>query len=193
MKKQLYLNAFRLMGPMTASQLSRFMTGIGFEPSDMGILLAELVEEKQLKQSVSLQGIVYSLTEKDIGKPQSVDLSGNSAGTSARIPLPEEAMMAEKAGEFRTLFAREKDYLAQYTEQANAVVPVFLSIRDGDKILLKISIIVETTEEAKKICAGWMLNSHKTYEAVWDSIAGEMPVPAFYTKLLEKTKNDVNS
>jgi hypothetical protein len=191
MKKQFYLKSFSLMGPMTAAQLSRFMTGLHVDSSDKAVLLADLVEEKKLKQSVSLQGIVYSLTEKGLMTLQDAKPPEYSDGSSAGDSFPGEAILKKTADEFRSLFAREKDYLAHYTEQANAVVPVFLSIRDGDKILMSISIIVETTEEAKKICAGWMSNSHKTYESLWNSIAGNAPVPAFYTKLLEKRKNDV--
>jgi hypothetical protein len=187
-KKQLYLKAFFLMGPMTAVQLSRFMAGIRFDSSDRAVLLAELTDEKKLKQSVSLQGIVYSLTEDGLLFLQE---SERSAGISTRDSFPEDAMMAEKAHEFRSLFAREEDYPAHYTEQANAVVPVFLSIRDGDKILLKISVIVETTEEAKKICADWMSNSYKTYETLWGCLAGEASLPAYYTNFLEKNKNHV--
>jgi hypothetical protein len=180
MQKESYLAAFRLMGPMTAVQLSRFMNIPEAKLPDMSASLAGMVEEKLLKQSVASLGIVYSLTEK--GDTQS--RSANAA---------EEESLAGKVPEFQALFAKEKDYLAQYTEQANAVVPVFLSIRDGDKILLKISIIVETVEEAKKISANWIANSSKTYEAVWESIAGKMPAPAFYTKFVEKRSTNAAS
>jgi hypothetical protein len=191
MKKRLYLKAFFLMGPMTVAQLSRFMTGIGVDSSDKAILLAELLDEKKLKQSVSLQGIVYSLTEQGLLMLQDTGLPEYVTEGPVQDSFPEEAMMAEKAKEFRSLFDREEDYPAHYTEQANAIVPVFLSIRDGDKIILKISIIVETTEEAKKICAAWMLNSDKTYKTIWNSIAGEAPVPEYYINFLEKRKDDV--
>jgi hypothetical protein len=177
MQKSLYLSAFRLLGTMTAVQLSRFIIGSGEEPTDMVATLADMVEAKQLKQSVSLQGIVYSLTEK--GKEEAQALPA----------LPEETGLAAKAGEFRALFDREKDYLAQYTQSATAIVPVFLSIRDGANILMQISVIVENLDQAKKICSQWMERSHGAYEAVWGAIAGDEPVPVFYTKLLEKEKN----
>jgi hypothetical protein len=176
---------------MTAVQLSRFMTGIGVDSSDRAVLLAELLDEKKLKQSVSLRGIVYSLTEQGLLTLQDAGLPGHFAGMSKWDSFPEETIMVEKANEFRSLFAKEEDYPAHYTEQANAVVPVFLSIRDGDKIILKISIIVETTEEAKKICAAWMSNSHKAYETLWNSIAGETPIPEYYINHLEKRKDNV--
>ena len=173
MHENLCLCAFELMGPMTAAQLGRYLQGAGIASFDRAETLAGLVEKKLLSQTVSLQGILYVLTEAGAGRLQ-------GAAVAQREP------MAAHAAEFRRLFDREKDYMAQYTEQANAVVPVFLSIRDGDKVLLKISVIVDNVARAKEITSQWMENAHGAYNAIWEAVGGGAPVPSFYTKLVEK-------
>ena len=72
-----------------------------------------------------------------------------------------------------------KDFIAQYTEQATGVVPVFLSIRKNDKILFKIHVIVPDVETADKIQRHWTENAQAAYESTWKSIAGDLPMPVF--------------
>ena len=81
--------------------------------------------------------------------------------------------------EYRELFEKEKDFIAQYTEQATGVVPVFLSIRKNDKILFKIHVIVPDVETADKIQRHWTENAQAAYESTWKSIAGDLPMPVF--------------
>jgi hypothetical protein len=167
------LCAFELMGPMTAAQLGRFLEDAKVSAFDRAETLAALVEKKLLNQTVSLQGILYVLTQTG------AELLKGSI-------VKERKAMAGLVPEYKRLFDREKDYMAQYTERANCNVPVFLSIRDGDKIVLNISVIVDSVALAKEITSKWLENAHGAYNAVWDAVGCGAPVPSFYTKLKEK-------
>lgn len=162
------------MGALTTQQLSRFLFDAPLiEAFDLGALLAKLKEEGLLKQAVSLQGVVYDLTPE-----------GKEALEACRdqIPAGKNEDIEKKCGEYKELFQLEQNYLAQYTEQANAIIPVFLSIREKEKILFKISVIVPDVPTAKKITKNWMKNAHTAYKAVWESIAEGEPMPDFKSK-----------
>lgn len=157
------------MDKLTAAQLRRILTDCGVpEDYDLKAALAELVEDKLLRQSVALSGIVYLLTDE--GKQALVELN---------MPTPQQQEIAGKAESFREVFAKEQDYLAQYTEQANAIIPLFLSIREKEKVLFKISIIVNDMDTAIKVKENWMKNADKAYEAVWACIGEGEPMPKF--------------
>ncbi len=170
--QELYtLEALDKMGALTVSQLFRFLfdTNIA-EQFDLKPVLANLTEEGMLKQSVTLNGIVYNLTG---------DAREMLSQCASQIPADRRSLIAEKSEEYKALFLLEKDYLAQYTEQSNAIVPVFLSLRKGDRILMKVSVIVKDVPTAKKITKNWMKNAHTTYKAVWESISDGEPMPDF--------------
>ncbi len=155
---------------LTTAQLRRVLLDIGVTDSlNLPEVLAKLVEEGKLRQSVSLSGIVYALTP-----------SGEDELAHLVIPGEKRAEIAEKAATFQAVFAQEQNYLAQYTEQANAIIPVFLSIRKDEKVLFKISIIVNNVETAVKIKENWMKNAHTAYEAIWESIDEGEPMPDFH-------------
>ena len=166
---------------ITPSQLTRFLfeSGIfekgfsekGFSKGfDLQECLANLKEAGHFKQSVSSNGITYELTKE-----------GRDALGANLSLVPENKIreLDEKSIEFSRIFAIEEDYPAQYTESANAIVPVFLSIREGAKILMKVSIIVQDTETAKEITRNWSKNARDTYRAIWDCIGQGKPFPEF--------------
>lgn len=171
-QKKLYvLYALSKMGSLTPLQLSRFLFDTDIvEQFDLQLSLTELKEAGLLKQAVSLGGIVYGLTE---------DGEKVLNSNAAQIPADKKNKIEEESTKYRKLFLQEKDYLAQYTEQANAIVPVFLSLRDGDRILMKVSVIVPDIPTAKRFTKNWMKNAHKTYEAVWESISDGEHMPNF--------------
>ena len=156
-EKELYiLCALEQMDQLSIGQLSRFLSESNLVmETDLKQPLAHLKDKGFVCQAVNLQGIVYEIT--DAGR---VYLSNDTASEQAK------AIIETKSAEFLRIFEREKNYLAQYTEQSSGIVPVFLSIRDEHKIVLKISIIVNSVSVAKKICAGWMNNSGRTYDAI---------------------------
>ena len=156
---------------LSIGQLSHFLfdTGLIIE-TDLKPPLALLKDKEMVCQVVNLQGIVYEIT--DAGRTY---INNNTALTHIKTDI--EA----KSVEFQRIFEREKNYLAQYTEQSSGIVPVFLSIRDGNKIVLKISIIVNDVDTAKKICSGWIKNSGQTYDVIWQAIAGGEPDPGLWT------------
>jgi hypothetical protein len=161
------------LGMPTPAQFSRFLFDSGiFERFDIKACLARLMDAGYVKQNIASEGIVYEITES--GKD---DLKNSSVALS--VPPEKSRELDEKSAEFIKLFAIEQDYPAQYTESANKIVPVFLSIREGQKVLFKISIIVEDVETAKEIAANWTKNADGAYKAVWDCIGGGKPFPSF--------------
>lgn len=150
----------RRIGVMTPEQLERalFESGLS-EPFDLGAELAAMVREGELAQSVSADGLVYKLTESS---------PADGAGTGA---------FDERMDELKGRFEAERDYIAQYTESSTGVVPVFLSIRRGAAILMKVNLIVPDVTTARVVTRNWMKNAHRTHEAVWESIGEGMPFP----------------
>ncbi|MBB3129141.1 hypothetical protein FHS19_003816 [Paenibacillus rhizosphaerae] len=172
------LCALAQMGQLSVGELSRFLfeTGLVAE-TDLKLPLTSLKEQGLVYQTVNLRGIVYEIT--DAGRTLV-----NGDATLARINVD----VAAKSAEYKRVFEQEKDYIAQYTESSTGVVPVFLSIRDGSRIILKINIIVRDIDTAKKICSGWMGNSARAFDAVWQAIAGDAPDPGFWTSRPEEGK-----
>jgi hypothetical protein len=165
------LLALERMGGLTPVQLARFLFDPGtIEQFDLIGTLTGLKDAGLLEQQVTQSGIAYSLTNKG---------GRTLAPHTAALPAAELRELQRRSAEYSRMFEREKDYIAQYTEQANAIVPIFLSIRDGGKILLKVSVIVNDIDTAKRITGNWMRNAHKTYDAVWESIAEGLPRPEF--------------
>jgi hypothetical protein len=165
------LIALKEMGALTPARLARFLFDPGMiEEFDLIAALSQLKDDGLLEQHVSRDGIVYGLTGQG---------DQELAPRLSAIPVEQLRKIEERSAEYSRVFKKEENYLAQYTEQANAIVPVFLSIRDGGKILLKVSIIVNDIDTAKHITRNWMQNAHKAYDAVWESIADGMPQPVF--------------
>ncbi len=158
------------IGAPTPAQMNRclFESGL-FEPFDLGTELAALVEEGLLKQTVSANGLVYKLS----GASDTVFAGGGGPGAE-RLTEIDRCLDGLKAQ-----FEAEKDYIAQYTESSTGVVPVFLSIRQGARILLKINLIVPDVETARVVTRNWMKNAHGAHESVWESIGEGLPFPAF--------------
>lgn len=165
------LMAVNKLGALTPAQLIRYLFDSDVcEKFDLKGMLAQLKEKGYLKQAVSNNGITYALTETGESR-LACCIETIDAGKRKEV---------EKIGaELGQLFAIEEDFPVQYTEQANGIVPVFLSIREGQKILLKVSIIVPDVDTAKTVKENWMKNAHKTYEAVWNCIGEGLPFPAF--------------
>jgi hypothetical protein len=155
---------------LATAQLKRVLADIGAaDDIELPALLARLVEEGKLRQSVSLSGVVYALTP-----------SGEVELAHSALSAEKNSEIAQTAVTFKDIFTQEQNYLAQYTEQANAIIPVFLSIRKDEKVLFKISIIVNNVETAVKVKENWMKNANKAYEAVWEAIGEGEPMPDFH-------------
>jgi DNA-binding PadR family transcriptional regulator len=155
------LLAVKNMGPLTPSQLSRFLFDSGLVPAfDLLPALSPLKEEGLLKQGMSLTGITYFLTPE-----------GEEALAAQAVPVETLNRFTEISIEYCAVFAKEKEYIAQYTEQANGIFPLFLSIRKKEKILMQVNILVQDEATAKAVTRNWMENAHKTYDAVWESIS----------------------
>lgn len=73
--------------------------------------------------------------------------SGRRAAELEELLTPgEREGMDEAAEELRRSFQLEKDYLARYSEQATGIIPLFLSLREKEKILFKVNVIVPDVE-----------------------------------------------
>lgn len=171
MKEQdrLILSAIDAMEALNPAQLRRLLFESGLTRAfDLTWPLATLREEGYLSQTVGESGIMYILTDQ-----------GRAALEAEPLPDTVRSDLHAKAEEYRVLFAKEKNYLAQYSEQANGIIPVFLSIRQNDKVLFKISVIVKDVETAERIKRDWMANAHRTFEQTWHCIAPGMPLPVF--------------
>ncbi|WP_090645328.1 DUF4364 family protein [Paenibacillus sp. UNC496MF] len=172
------LCALAQMDQLSVGELSRFLfeTGLVAE-SDLKLPLTSLKEQGLVCQAINLRGIVYQITE-----------AGRTLVNGDAALEPITADVAAKSAEYKRVFEQEKDYIAQYTESSTGVVPVFLSIREGARIVLKINIIVRDIDTAKKICSGWMSNSGRAFDAVWQAIAEGEPDPGFWTNRPEEGK-----
>lgn len=167
--ERLVLNCVLEMGAVNAGQLRRLLFETDLSPAfDLAWTLANLREAGDLAQTVGESGIQYVITPK-----------GEAALRAAPPAQAEQEAVAEKAREYKQLFALEQNYLAQYSEQANGIIPVFLSIRQDEKVLFKISVIVNDVKTAEKIKRHWMENAHRAYERTWECIAEGEPLPVF--------------
>ncbi len=168
-RERLVLGAALAMGALNAAQLRRFLFETDLSPEfDLAWTLAELREAGLLTQTVGESGIQYVLSPL-----------GAEALRAEPLSRQLEQSIAQKAEEYRRLFAQEQNYLAQYSEQANGIIPVFLSIRQNEKVLFKISVIVHDVATAEKIKRHWMENAHRAYEETWRCIAQGEPLPVF--------------
>ena len=172
------LCALAQMEQLSVDELSRFLFETGLVArTDLKLPLTSLKEQGLVAQAVTLRGVVYEIT--DAGRTLA-----SSDAELARI----KADVAAQSTEYQRIFEQEKDYIAQYTESSTGVVPVYLSIRDGARIVLKINVIVRDIDTAKKICSGWMSNSGRAFDAVWQAIAENEPDPGFWTSRPEEGK-----
>ncbi len=167
--QEIILNTIDRMAKMNTWQLRRLIFESGLaEEFDMRQSLSDLRENEFLLQTVEETGIHYILADK--GREY---IKENPVGKDL------DERIGAAVSEYRELFEKEKDFIAQYTEQATGVVPVFLSIRKNDKILFKIHVIVPDVETADKIQRHWTENAQAAYESTWKSIAGDLPMPVF--------------
>jgi len=177
--QELYvLCALAQIDQLSVGELSRFLfeTKLVAE-TDLKLPLTALKERGLVSQAVNLRGLVYEIT--DAGRSL-VSSEGEIAGIKEEV--------ATKSVEYKRVFEQEKDYIAQYTESSTGVVPVYLSIRDGSRIIMKINIIVRDIDTAKNICSNWMSNSGRAFDAVWQAIAGDAPEPGFWSNRPEEGK-----
>jgi hypothetical protein len=170
--KKYILRSVKELGELTPSQFSRLLFDSKLiESFDLLKSLSELKEDQCLEQKMTLAGIVYTLTQK--GK----ELSGQNA-----LSDDNEQRFQVKANEYKKIFNREKDYIALYSEQSTALSPVFLSIRNDDKILIHLMLMVDGIDSAKEITKNWLQNADKTYDAVWEIVAGGQSKPKLIYK-----------
>ncbi len=170
-RKAYVVYALRKLGPLTPAQIGRYLfeNGICGE-FDLRQVLTCLKEEDVAKQAVSIQGITYELTDE----------CGRRAAELEELLTPGEREGMDEAGEeLRRCFRMEKDYLARYSEQATGIIPLFLSLREKEKILFKVNVIVPDVRTAEKIAKKWPENAQKTYRAIWDCIGEGEPFPDF--------------
>lgn len=157
--EQYLLLAMQRLGPLYPSQLRRLLQeGLHLWDLDLMRHLTTLKDAGLTEQVYDLQGLRYRLT---------------AAGAQAVRPLPqsEAETFEEQVGQYAAIFKKEEDYLAQYTEQANCVFPVFLSIRRGEAIVFHLDLVVETEEEARRLTQEWPQCAEKTFDAVWECLA----------------------
>lgn len=171
LQKAYVLCALEKLGALAPAQISRYL----FEHSicerfSLQEVLAKLKEKDYVKQAVSINGITYELTE-----------AGMIMATQEVKKLGKEKLIEmECVGEIlKRQFTVEEDFLARYTEQANGIVPIYLTLREGPKILMKIDVIVPDTEIAKTVTKNWAKNARETHQAVWDCIGEGLPFPQF--------------
>lgn len=173
--------AWRL-GAMTPAQMTRYL----FENQICGTfelksVLAKLKEEDSLKQAVSINGITYELTESGTKRV---------AEAKEKIGSAKQEEMDRIGEELQKRFHVEKDYLARYSEQATGIIPLFLSLREGDKILMKVNVIVPDAGTARVVAKKWPENAQKAYRALWDCIGEGLPFPEFEGILNEEKKEE---
>ncbi len=174
MNTELYImHAINEIGSLTFDQLNKFLFDTGImEREDLLPPLASVKEKGFINQLLTPQGIALELSIKG-----EEFLASGGADINGEV----KKQIAANADKYRALIRREQDYLAQYGEQSSGVVPINLSMRNNDKVILKISMATEDKATAKKICEDWVANSDKTYDAVWEAIAGGLPKPKFKT------------
>ena len=171
-KRKYILWSIKEIGELTPSQLSRLLFDSKMiESFDLMISLSELMDEQCLEQKMTLAGIVYQLTPK-----------GNKLIEQYTFSDEETKKFKAKAAEYAKIFDKEKDYIALYTEQSTALSPVFLSIRNDDKILIHLMLMVDGVDSAKEITRNWLQNADKTYDAVWEIVAAGQPKPKLIYK-----------
>ena len=173
MEYELYiLKTIQKLGPLTFGQITRFLFQGGIIAEyDLLPSLAILKENSYVNQVLSPLGIIIDITA-DGG----AFLSANETAISEQI----RSLIDQKSKDFMRTFQLEQNYLAQYSENSSGVVPVTLSIREKDKIIMRVNIIVNRIETAKKICSSWMGNSNRAYGAFWEAIAEGEPEPDFW-------------
>lgn len=170
-QKAYVMYALKKLGALTPAQVGRYLFENEIcEQFDLRQTLTRLKEEDMVKQAVSINGITYELTESSAVKVG--DLEG--------LFTAEEKQRLDEVGEdLQRRFRIEQDYLARYSEQATGIIPVFLSLREKEKILFKVNVIVPDVETAEVIARKWPQNAQKTYRALWDCIGEGMPFPNF--------------
>lgn len=168
-RDRMMLSAVAAMGAINAAQLRRLMFETDLlQEFDMAWPLATLREQGYLRQTVGESGIQYVLGD-----------AGAALLREEPLDAQAQAEVERRAEEYRQLFRQEQNYLAQYSEQANGIIPVFLSIRQNEKVLFKINVIVHDVATAEKIKRHWMENAHRAYEQAWQCIAEGEPLPKF--------------
>ena len=167
------LGALDRLGALSVDQMRRFLFDTGLtEAFDMLDRLLALKEQALVALNLAQQGIVYEIT-----------LQGGAhyAREAARLPQ-DAARLAAMAAEYGGALQMEKRFLAQYSEQSSGIVPVFLSIREGSRIVMKVSLIVHDVDTAKNIADHWAQNASGTYQAVWDQICEGAEMPGFWSE-----------
>lgn len=175
-RKAYVMYALKKLGALTPAQVGRYLFENEIcEQFDLRQILTRMKEEDMVKQAVSINGITYELTES--GTVQASELE-------SLFSAEEKRRLDEVGEELQKRFRIEQDYLARYSEQATGIIPVFLSLREKEKILFKVNVIVPDVETAEAIARKWPQNAQKTYRALWDCIGEGMPFPNF-DKILE--------
>ena len=167
-QKAYVVYALKRLGALTPAQICRYL----FENEICGQfevrqILTDLKEENVIKQAVSINGITYEPTAA----------AGN--GYEEQLNAQQKEKMDTVGDALEKKFSMEKDYLARYSEQATGIIPVFLSLREKEKILCKVNVIVPDVEMAEIIAQKWPENAWKTYRALWDCIGEGLPFPDF--------------
>ncbi len=173
MERLYLLGALEKLGALGVEQLERLLFDTGLTPAfELLEPLLALQEQGFVTLALSQQGVIYAITPE--GSAQYEKDAAEHPDVSARI--------AAKATEYSGALQMEKDYLAQYSEQSSGIVPVFLSIREGSKIIMKVSLIVHDVRTAKIIADHWVQNASATYGAVWENISEGEPMPEYWSR-----------
>lgn len=166
---KLILSAVKSLNALNQAQMRRFLFETGLTPSqDIVQTVADLREAGLLAQIANNMGIQYVLTDK-----------GEAALSADPLPADLLAKLAHEAEEYRQLFAVEQEFLATYSEQASGAIPVFLSIRQQEKVLFKIQVIVHDVETAKALQQNWRAHAPEIFAGTWSLMAPGIDQPHF--------------
>lgn len=157
------------LGALNQAQMKRFLFETGIQKSqDIAWPVAQLREEGILGQIANDMGIQYVVTEK-----------GRSALKNEPLSPGITENVLREAESYRKIFATEQDFLATYSESASKAVPVFLSIRQREKILFKIQVIVHDVETAKLLQKNWREHANEIFRGTWELMAPGVDQPKF--------------
>lgn len=167
-QKAYIIYALEKLGALTPAQIGRYLfENEVCEQFDLRSVLTELKEENRIKQAVSINGITYEPADGELAEYEVV------------LDEEQQRKMDVVGDDLKKKFQMEKDYLARYSEQASGIIPVFLSLREKEKILFKVNVIVRDIETAEIIAKKWPENAWKTYRTLWDCIGEGQTFPDF--------------
>lgn len=170
-QEKIILYTIQQMKALTTVHVARVLFDGAILPEfDLKTGLFELKEKGYLRQKFSQEGIRYVITPE--GEKALAEILQSE-------PIENPEALNNRIAVCRAQFQKEGNYIAQYTEQATSVFPVFLSIKKGDAITLQISILASDEATAKYMTKHWMEKADATHEALCKMLAEGMDQAKF--------------